>query len=165
MNPLIRRFGVRLSAARSSTAAQAPDDVPALVRAVLLPNCKSGQRGCRVDFMWASLPDSAADPAAAQHVFRKCCPPPSVHAREGRPAVAESSSASGEKVYSVRDNGAGLYMQHPRSSSELSERFHSTELRSSRRRPSHLTSGRAAATVISLGRMRGRQGATIISVS
>jgi signal transduction histidine kinase len=119
---------LRLSRLGRQPLSKQPVNVSALVGEVL-EDLQREQRGRQVDVLADDLPDCVGDPTLLKHVFTNLLSNALKFTRERTNPTVEvrGRQQMGEKVYFVRDNGAGFDSQHAKQLFGAFQRFHSAE--------------------------------------
>jgi len=117
---------LRLSRLGRQPLAKLPVSVPALVREVL-EELQRGDR--RVEVLTGDLPDCVGDPSLLRQVFVNLLTNAFKFTRQKEKAVVEIGCRrqEGERVYFVRDNGAGFDMKRAERLFGVFQRLHSDE--------------------------------------
>ena len=119
---------LRLSRLSRQPLSRYPVNVSALVREVL-EELQREQRGRQIEVLADDLPDCVGDPTLLKHVFTNLLSNAFKFTRgKANPTVEVSGRQhAGEKIYFVRDNGAGFDSQHAKDLFGAFQRFHSAE--------------------------------------
>jgi signal transduction histidine kinase len=119
---------LRLSRLSRQPLSRHPVNVSALVREVL-EELQREQRGRKIDVRADNLPDCVGDPTLLKQVFTNLLSNAFKFTRERANPTVEVGGLqyAGEKIYFVRDNGAGFDSQQAKELFGAFQRFHSAD--------------------------------------